>query len=212
VDRFRILRGLPPKPLKWDDCPKCVIEDDFVAIIVPSHKATKETADILYSQVPKPYAVFVSDALEPLELIHLAEKTMVIGTYQMARQTLRIPDDHRWSSIDMERLQALNFNFLKNFVGSGFQIWADNVIGSFWGNPGNPIRVHKLSAHRILRFIDKGSSLYEKHHRAVHCLNNRLIPELIGDPLMGFSIRIPNTLVSLTFENDDSLFIGNVRE
>lgn len=211
MDRFRILRGLPPKPIKWDDCPNCVIEDDFTAIIIPSHKATKETADILYSRVPKPYAVFVSDELELPELTYLAEKTEGNGTFQMAMQTLQVYNDRIWSSEEMDKLQSLKLNYLKNFAGIGFQIWSDHILGSQWGVPENPIPIHQLSTHRILKFIDKGKNLAAKFHRATNCMHQRLIPELVGDPLTGFSIRIPHTMTSLMFENDDSLFLGNRR-
>ena len=210
MDRFQILKGISPPvyPEKRDDCPKCVIKDDFVAIIVPSHKATKETADILYSQVPKPYAVFVSDTLDLLELIRLAENSQIKGTYLMARQPLRIQDDHRWSPIEMDKLQALNFNFLKwSPIEGFFQIWSDNIIGSQWGSPENPVKVHRLSMHRVLKFIDGGKNLQEKYIRARHCFDYRLLSELGGDPFREFSIGFFNQIV-LTFKNNDSLLIG----
>lgn len=212
MDRFRILRGLPPKPIKWDNCPKCVLDDDIVAIIVPSDKATKETADILYSQVPKPYAVFVSDDLDLVELIHLAEDSQKNGSYQMARRPLRVYNDHEWSHREMEMLHSLKFNFLRNASGMGFQIWSDSVIGAQWRDPQRPLIIENLSNLRILRFIDKGENLFSKYNRAVHCLYTHLITGLTGDPIRGFTFTMPSIRVPLTFESNESLFIGNRRE
>ena len=207
MDRFRILRNLPPQPLKWANYPSCVIEDDFTAVIVPAYKASKETADILYSQVPKPYAVFVSNELEPLELIRMAKKTQ-LESYQMAKQIIHVFEDHRWSSVEMQKLQDLNFNFLREIPRVGFHIWSDNVIGSLWGNPENPVWIHSLSMHRILRFIDRGENLLAKHSRAFYLQNTGLIT-ISGNPLKGFSIWIPYTSRYLIFEKSDSLFLKN---
>lgn len=212
MDRFRILRGLPPKPIKWDNCPKCCLDQDIVAIIVPSDKATKETADILYSQVPKPYAVFVSDELELLELVHLAEESEIKGTYQMFRRPLRVFNDREWTLREMENLRSLKFNFLKNFAGIGFQIYSDFVIGAQWDDPQGPLIIENLSDLRILRFIDKGENLFSKYNRAVHFLYTHLIAGLAGDPIKGFSLTMPSIRVPLRFESNESLFLGNKRE